>query len=222
MWWQVAKDVQKGQVTKDYHKHQSHQLQPRKLGNLPAKVEVETVDHNQLEWPLSPSSMIDWSHMWWQVAKVVQQDQVAKDYHKHQSHQLQPRKLVNLRAKVEVETVDHNQHEWPLSPSSMIDWSHVMTSSESCPKGPSSERLSQASVSPATATQAWKLACYSWCRDSWSQSAQLANESKSQKMITNISLKQISLAFEAKSDLAEIAKMHVSPATVSASFKLAF
>ena len=125
MWWQVAKDVQKGQVAKDYHKHQSHQLQPRKLGNLPAKVEVETVDHNQLEWPLSPSSMIDWSHMWWQVAKVVQQDQVAKDYHKHQSHQLQPRKLGNLPAKVEVETVDHNQLEWPLSPSSMIDWSHM-------------------------------------------------------------------------------------------------
>ena len=128
----------------------------------------------------------------------------------------------NLPAKVEVETVDHNHHQWPLSPGSMIDWSHMWWQVAKVVQGPSSERFSQASVSPATATQAWKLACYSWCRDSWSQSAQLANESKSQKMITNISLKQISLAFEAKSDLAEIAKMHVSPATVSASFKLAF
>jgi hypothetical protein len=33
----------------------------------------------------------------------------------------------------------------------------VMTSSERCLEGPSSERLLQASVSPATATQAWNL-----------------------------------------------------------------
>ena len=77
--------------------------------NLPAKVEVEKVDQNHHQWPLSPGSMIDWSHMWWQVAKVVQKGQVAKNYHKHQSHQLQLRKLGNLSAKVDVETVDHNQ-----------------------------------------------------------------------------------------------------------------
>ena len=100
MRWQVAKVDQGVQVAKDYHKHQSHQLQPRKLRNLPAKVEVETVDHNELKWPMGPSSKAD---------------------QKHQSHRLQPRKLRNLPAKVEVETVDHNELKWPMGPSSKDD-----------------------------------------------------------------------------------------------------
>ena len=59
MWWQVAKVDQGVQLAKGHHKHQSHQLQSRKFRNLPAKVEVETVDHNALKWPMGPGSKDD-------------------------------------------------------------------------------------------------------------------------------------------------------------------